>query len=354
MWMSLPAALYPTDADVGRFLQQVIDRVGELPGVRAAGVSSRLPLLPEGIDQVNPPYVENHPTATQGIPPLQMYEATDGGYFRAMGIPLVAGRTFDRIDGVQRSDEVVVSREIARQYWNDSTGAIALGKRLQRVPTGPWFTIVGVVGSIRDTSLSTPPAGTVYFAETGSAAVGRARRTVALVVRTAQDPAATMAEARQVVNQLDPTLPVYGQVSLQEVLDRSMGQLRFLMVVLGLAAGVTLLLSGIGLYGVIAYVVTLRTRELGLRVALGGQPGQVAAMVTGQGLRLALVGIAAGLIAFLLAGRFLRSLLFEVGPADPLSLVTVAIVLAGVAATASWLPARRAASVDPVEALRAD
>ena len=354
LWVAAPNLRYPNDSSVVRFFMNVVDQVAHLPGVRNAGLSSRLPLSNEGMNQ-NPVYVEGDATTATKIPPLAVYVTADSGYFRAMGIPLIAGRVFDRLDR-QRPEEAIISVETARSVFHDSTGRTALNKRFQELPNGPWHTVVGVVGSVRDTSLASGPTRTVYFPETAAAdtTMGQFHRTLAIVARTSGDVAAATRGIQRDIRDLDPTLPTFGVRSMRATVDASMAMLSFTMVVLIVSAAVTLVLGMVGLYGVIAYVVALRTRELGVRIALGAQPSAVATMVTSQGLALSAAGIGIGLVLVVLGGRFLRALLFEVGPADPIALGTTVLIIVGFALLASWIPARRAARVNPAEALRTD
>lgn len=354
-WMSLPHARYASDSDVVRFYTQLADRVRQLPGVRAVGLSSRLPLVRRG-ENTSPIWVEGDASATTKLPPLQLFVRTDGAFFHTMGIPLVAGRTFGRLDGEQRADEAIVNQVTAERMWHDPTGASVLGKRFRTLPNGPLYTVVGVVGAVRDSSLETPPAPTVYFPEVAArdTMLDGASRTMGLVVRTAGDPGAVTRPVDDAVRALDPALPVFDAQPMTGVVRASLARLSFTMMIIGVAAAVTLLLGAIGLYGVIAYIVSLRTRELGVRIALGATPRAVAGMVTRQGLTLTGAGIAAGLVLFALVARFIRSLLYGVAPSDPVTLAGVAVVLVGVAMLASWIPARRAARVDPMEALRGE
>ena len=194
-----------------------------------------------------------------------------------------------------------------------------------------------------------------YFeVPTSDSSFGQFSLMMGLVVRTAGDPTAIIRPVQSVVRELDPTLPVFDVKPMSEVVRGSLAQLSFTMLIIGVAAAVTLVLGAIGLYGVIAYVASLRTRELGVRIALGATPREVAGMVTRQGIALTAVGIVAGLILFALVARFLRSLLYGVAPSDPLTLIAVSLVLVAIATLASWIPARRAARVDPMVALRAE
>jgi putative ABC transport system permease protein len=352
-WISLPGARYPGDSSVVRFYTALREQVAALPGVRNASLTSRLPLLQYGMNS-NPFYTEDDADAATRIPPLQIFTTVDGNYFQVMGIPLLAGRTFDRL-GVQRGGAAIISQRTAEQFWKDPTGQAALGKRFRGVPSGPSYTVIGVVGNTRDTALAAPASQTVYFPVVSDDTVmGQLSRTVALVVRTQGDAPDITRQVQQVVRALDPTLPTFDVRPMEAVLRASTAQLSFTISILGAAAAVTLLLGAIGLYGVLTYLVTLRTRELGVRIALGAEPRALARMITRQGLVLTGVGIGGGLVLFALVARFLKSFLFGVDTADPVTLGAAALALIGISALASWIPARRAARVDPAGALRAE
>jgi predicted permease len=354
LWVAAPQVRYPQDGDVDRFHSQLLARVSALPGVTAAGISTSLPLNPYGRNG-DPLYVEGSRDASKAIPPLQLYSAADAGYFRAMRIPLLAGRTFAPIE-TQRWNEVVVSQETAKRMFGDSTGATVLGKRFQILPNGPKYTVIGVVGSVRDTSLMMPPTRAVYEPAVASQDTVESQntRTVAVVARTTGDVDATTRAIRQIVHELDPTLPSFDVRPMRDIVDASMARIAFILVVLGVAAGVTLLLGVVGLYGVIAYIVSLRTRELGLRIALGATPRAVATMVARRGLMMSAMGAAVGTGIAVIVARFLRAFLFEVSPLDPATLLASIVVLATCALAASWVPARRAATSDPALALRSE
>jgi predicted permease len=354
LWVSTPGLRYSNDTLVARFYSQLIERASTIPGVTAVGISSHLPLQGNGTDH-DPFYAEGDASSATKIPPLETYSTVDSGYFRAMQIPLIAGHMFDRLER-QNGREAIISLATARYFFHDSTGRAAIGKRFRELPSGEWNTVIGVVGDVRDTSLMAVPDRAVYFAEaaTSDTLNGPVRRTMALVARTGGDPIAVTREMQRVVRELDPTLPTFQMRTMRQVTEGSIVRLSFTMMLLGVAAAVTLVLGVVGLYGVIAYIVTLRTRELGVRIALGAQPRSVAAMVTRQGLALSASGIVVGLVLVMLVGRFLRSLLYEVTPTDPATLTLSAATLLAFALGATWLPARRAARVDPMEALRAD
>jgi predicted permease len=351
-WLSAPRARYPTSTATTTFYGRLAERVAALPGVRSAGLTSRVPLEPDGMN-ADPYYAEGDASAATKIPPLQIFSTVDDGFFRAMGIPLLAGRGFEPMSR-QHPDEAIISRRTAEQFYGDPTGRAALGKRFRELPGGPWVTVIGVVGDVRDTSLSAPVSETVYFPEVASADTffDKTYWTMALVVRTAGDPAAIVPAVQGVVRELDPTLPTFNVRPMAAVLSGSMARLSLTIVILGAAAIVTLLLGAVGLYGIMAYLVTLRTREVGVRIALGAAPRAVAVMFTRQGLVLTAIGVGGGLALFIVVARFLRGLLFGVAPNDPVTLVGASFLLLAIATLASWLPARRAARVDPARTLR--
>jgi predicted permease len=353
-WLSLPRARYANDSVIVQFWSRLTDRVRALPGVETVSLTSRLPLIQTGMNQ-NPFYAEGDAESMTKIPPLQLYTNVDGAYFDAMGIPLVAGRSFDQL-GVQRGGEAIISQRTAEHFWKDPTGQAAIGKRFRSLPGAPLFTVVGVVGTLRDTALAGMPTSTVYFpiSVDRDTLFGQSQRTMALVVKGSIDPAMLRNPVQGVIRELDATLPTFDVRPMAEVVRNSMAQLSFMILMLGSAAAVTLLLGAIGLYGVMAYVVSLRTRELGLRVALGASPRSVAAMMTGQGLSLTLAGVVGGLVLFAIVARFLRVFLYGVAPGDPVTILGAAALLVMIAAMASWIPARRASRVDPAEVLRAE
>jgi predicted permease len=355
LWITTPHQRYPNDTAIVQFYSQLTQRAAQIPGVRSVGLTAHLPLSLNGMNW-NPAYAEGNNLADQAkIPPLAIYSMVDSGYFSTMRIPIIAGRGFDHMQR-QIPGEVLISRTAARVYFHDSTGANALNKTVRELPTSVPLRVVGVVGDIRDTSLAAPPAPEIYQSESVAAdtTFGGVQQTMALVVRTRDNVATTTRAMEAVVHDIDPTLPTFDVATMRARMDLSMARLTFTMIILSVAAAVTLILGVIGLYGVIAYIVTLRRRELGVRIALGAQPASVAAMVAGQGLALSVAGVGVGLVLVVIVARFLRSFLFEVGPTDPVSLGGATAVLIFFALAASWIPARRAARVNPIEAMRGD
>jgi ABC-type antimicrobial peptide transport system permease subunit len=224
-------------------------------------------------------------------------------------------------------------------------------------PSGPTYTVIGVVGDVRDHDLATAPAAMIYTPQAvpiDARVEPGARRTMALVVRTAASPATVVSAVRRVVRDLDPTVPIFNVETMTDVVRSSTARLQLTLALMAAAAAITLVLGTIGLYGVMAYMVALRTREFGVRVALGADPRHIARAVAMRGLELIAVGVAAGLVLYAIAARFLRAFLYGVTASDPLTLVAVTLALVGTGSLASWFPAKRAARVDPAEALRSE
>jgi putative ABC transport system permease protein len=353
-WISLPASRYRKGADIVRFSADLHDRLRALPGVTAAGLTSRLPLVTRG-DNDNPLYPEGSDVAGTKLPPLQLFSTIAGDYFGALRIPLLAGRAFNDMRA-QREGEAIVSSRTAQLFWHDSSGVAAIGKRFRVLPTSNWYTVIGVVANAHDSSLAKAPAPSVYFpqAEYTDPAQSQTARTMAVVLRTKGDAATVVPAAQRIVHDLDPTLPVFDSQVMTETLRTSTATLELTLIIVGAAAAITLLLGAIGLYGVMAYVVSLRRRELGIRLALGASPRSLAAATAREGMTVTAAGIVVGFVLFAVVARFARTLLFDVAPWDPLTIVTTSLGLATTALLASWLPARRAARVDPVETLRGE
>jgi predicted permease len=276
-----------------------------------------------------------------------------------MRIPIVEGRTF-RDDGSDRpSHEMVVGRALARRFWPDGS---AIGKRIRTGgPNAGWSTIVGVVGDVHDESLTKPvdemvyqPIVSVQQPLPGAPDSVVAENTVSLTIRTSGDPMTVLPAVRREIWGLDRNLPLVNVRALSDVVGGAMARTTFTLIMIGAAAGVALLLGAIGIYGVISYLVSLRTREIGVRMALGARSDQVRRLVVRQGLVLAAVGVAIGLVGALALTRLITSLLYGIAPYDPVTLIGVTVGLLAVSALASWLPAMRAARIDPIEALRAE
>jgi putative ABC transport system permease protein len=351
MQLSLAEARYP-GLKVGLFYQQLIDRVKTLPGVQAAGICQYLPL--SGRDVSLNFQIEGQPQSNAADQPRAKLRAASAEYFTALGIPLLKGRLFDRSDDVQTPKVVIVNELAAQLYWPNQD---PVGKRiLSGVDENRWSTIVGVVANVKHAGLDAEISPETYFhyLQFPPEVMNYAEATMALVIRTAADPALMTSAVRQQVQQLDPSLPVFNVKTMDEVVRGSIAQPRFRARLVSVFAGLALWLAALGLYGVMAYSVTQRTNELGVRAALGAQPGDVFTLVVGRGIQLAAIGIGIGLVLALAGTRLISGLLFGVSAMDPLIFCGTCVVVLAVAVLASLGPARRAIKVDPVTALRAD
>jgi putative ABC transport system permease protein len=346
MQLTLPSARYKTDGDRTRFYADLVDRVRELPGVRAAGLINELP--PSWNDVSTRFILEGEPKPQRGDPAHQeRVHLVWDGYFGAMDIPVRRGRDFDRHDDKTSPSVAIVSEAFARKYW---PGQDAIGKRISGLADSMYLTtVVGVVGDVRHNPNTGRAllAPVVYYPATQGPA-----ETMTLVVRTAGSPLAITADVQRVIGSLDQTLAPGEVRTLERMLWWSLSPQRITAGMLSVFAGIALLLAVIGIYGVMSYTVNQRTHEIGIRMALGAQRADVVRRVLRQGIVLAALGIAIGTFGSFGMARGLATLLHEVSPTDPLTFVAVAVILAAVALLGSWLPARRAAAVDPVVALR--
>jgi putative ABC transport system permease protein len=320
--------------------EQLAARVRALPGVEAAGGIDDLPLAAESRQRTRF-VVEGQPETETGLRPIAEFRTATTEYFGAMGIPLVQGRLLNEADW--GGFNAVVNEALARRYWSNGD---ALGKRINACSLDPqpcWLTIVGVVGNVHQFGLDAPPTMDVYA--TGG-------WTGFLVIRTAADPLPLAAAVRKEIRAAEPALPVSHIATLDELLADSVAQRRFSAVLVGVFAGLALLLAAAGVYSVMAYSVEQRTQEIGIRVALGAQRADVLRLILGQGLRLIAGGVALGLCGAAAAARGLSSLLYGVSAADPLIFGGVALLLGAIALMACYVPALRSMRVDPTVALR--
>jgi putative ABC transport system permease protein len=326
------------------FFRQVTDRVATLPGVRGVGAVNALPLT--GLDVGATFAVVGRPATDQAMRPVALSRSITPGYFGAMGIPLLAGRALADSDTAQSAPVVAVNQTLARGFW---PGGGAVGGRLAvDLAAGARVAeIVGVVGDTKAESIDTADWPTIYspYPQLPSTAL-------TLTVRTAGPPLALASAVTREVHRLDPEQPVADVRPMEEVVNLALAGARFNTVLLVSFAGVALLLAAVGIYGVISYDVSQRTNEIGIRMALGAQPADVRRLIMGQGARLAVYGIGAGLLGAGLVTRFMRTMLFGVHPADTWTYAAISVLLALVALGASFVPSRRAMALDPVTALR--
>jgi len=349
----LPESHYAPGAPVMNFYQQVIERVGALPGVKSASAVNFLPLSGWG-DYCNFD-VTGRPIAPADKPDTAQYRVADWRYLRTMGIRLKAGRDFTSADGPDAAGVVIINEALARRYWS---GENAIGQqiRLKFPPTPtPWrplardsmLTIVGVVGDVREWEWGEEKVGQLFlpYAQNPS-------RIMRLVVRSTGDPAALAPAIRHAVETVDPAQPITEVRTMEQFLSQAVAQRRLNMLMLAVFAAVATILAAIGIYGVMAYGVTQRFHEIGVRMTLGAEPSDVLKMVVADGMKLAVAGLLLGLVGAALLARYLENQLYGVKTTDPLTYVGVALGMAAVAVAACYFPARRATKVDPISALR--
>jgi len=354
----VPNVRYPDSHAKWQFFAQLLERVRTLPGVTAAGISTHVPLT-GGYGCTAQTFEDRavHDRLGEiGWTTCADQVHASPGALEALGIPLRRGRFLTEADHANPSAAaVVVSEAFAERFW---PGEDPIGKRIapSDSPYRPYFEVVGVVGDVYANSVTDEPAIAVYYPmvpppETPGFWYGG----VSLVVRTAtSSPIALLPAIRRAVEELDPGIPIANAEELETIVARSMSRLSFTLALIALAAGIALALAAIGLYGVISYIVTRRTGEIGVRIALGAQPRQVERLVVGDALRLVAIGLAVGVAGALVVTRLLRGFLYGVEPTHPLAYLAAATLLAAVATAASWVPARRAAKVDPMMALRVE
>jgi putative ABC transport system permease protein len=348
--IALPAARYGDGPSITRFVEELRQRAGQLPGITSAAVASGMPML--GTPDTSYAFEGLEPADPNQWPHASVYPVSPG-YFETLRIPLRQGRYFN--DGDRGRNVAIIDDRIARRAFGN---ADPIGRRMAPVPPNiPAMEIVGVVGHVENYSLDGKgPVDSGYYVEHGTLAklfpqfAGQA----ILVVRTAGDPLALAAAVRKTVLEIDPLQPVFNQQSMDQVVSDSMSDRRLLLLLLGIFAVVALLLASVGIYGVMSYSVEQRTREIGIRMALGAERSTVLAMILGQGARLAAAGIAAGALGAFALSRLMAGLLYGISTTDPATYALLALLLALVALLACLVPARRAVGVDPLVALRAE
>ena len=348
--VSLPAARYALTPTLVSFYDNLMRTTRSTAGVQDAALTNWIPLTSDhgpGVVQV-----EDQPIKPDAAPLVHDQVYAMNSFFSTMRIPLLSGRVYDNGDAKRATLEAVVSRAFAERYWSNQS---PLGKRIRPGIDGPWFTIVGVVGDIHLHALEKPAEQAVYFPWISPSGDGAGvPRQVAIVARGTAAPSTLLTSVRNAVHSLDPALPTYDERPLSSIVAAASAQARFLVLLLAAASSIALVLGAVGIYGVMAYGVSLREREIGVRMALGARPSDITQMISTQGLALAAGGVIIGLGSSLGVTRLLRGLLYDVSPTDPLTLLGSVAVLLGVALLASWLPARRAAGIDPGSVLRGD
>jgi putative ABC transport system permease protein len=342
--VNLSSPRYQEDGAPGRFYAQALERIAALPGVESAGGISWRPL---GLGSATSFEVPDHPKPPPGHEPVADVRMVTPGLFRTLGIALTQGRDFETRDDADRPMVVVVNETLAREFW---PGQSPLGRRI-RMEWGPTHDaeIVGVVGEVRLTALDEAPRKQIYWA-----VAQLPNYFFTFLVKTPGRPASLAGPVKEAVASVDPTLPVARIEALSDAVGDSLKQPRFTFVLLGAFALTAALLAALGLFGVLSYSVTERLREMGIRLALGARPHDVARLVLWEGTRLAMIGTAVGLAGALLISGLLSRFLYETSPRDPLAFLSVAAFVAVLAVLAAAVPARRASRVHPSTALRAE
>ncbi|HYL78643.1 MAG TPA: ABC transporter permease [Bryobacteraceae bacterium] len=356
MRIAIPAALVKDPQRVTRMQNDIADKLAALPGVTSVAFTSGMPLegIPPNWDDIE---VEGKSYARGEIPPLRLFKYVSPGFFHTAGTSIVAGRDLTWTDVYGFRHVAMISENLARELWGSPSAAI--GKRFHSGEGAPWWEIIGVIQDVPENGVHEKSPAIVYWPSLLDNLYGPgppdAVRTMTFVVRS--DRTGTegfLNQVRQAVWSVNPSLPVASVRTMQEIYDQSLARTSFTLVMLAIAGAMALVLGVIGIYGVIAYAVSQRRREIGIRLALGAQQRELRWMFVRSGLTLAGIGVAIGLVAATGLMRLMKSLLFGISPADPLTYAAVPMVLVAAAVLASYIPARRAAGVDPVEALRAE
>jgi putative ABC transport system permease protein len=352
--LGIPEAQVKEPEAVVRMHQAIMDRIAAIPGVTAVGLTSVVPLTGRG--RHDPIFAADRNFQQGELPPIRAYKFISPGLLKTMGNTIVAGRDFTWADLYDMHPVAMVSENLARELWKDPSAA--LGKQIRDNPGAPWREVIAVIGDERDDGIDKKAPAIAFWPMMMAKFSGNevmVRRTQVYTIRsTRAGSTGFVNEVSRAVWAINPNLPLAGVRTLQEVVGASMARTSFTLVMLAIAGAMALLLGVAGIYGVISYSVSQRTREIGIRMALGAQRAEVTRMFVRHGLGLAAVGILCGLVAAVALARVMASLLFNVSPMDPLTYLAVCASLAGAAMLASYLPALRATGVNPVTALRAE
>ena len=352
--LGIPEADVPKEDDVARMQQAIAQKIAAVPGVESVSFGGSVPM--DGNGWHDPVYAQDRNYAGNAMPPLRQFVFGAPGFLKTLGIPLVAGRDFTWDETFQKRPVGMVSENFAREYWGGPTNA--LGKHIRVSTKDDWREIVGVIGDVHYDGMGKDAPTVAYWptllSHFESDQVG-VRRFVVFAIRTPRAGSESlMKDVRQAVWSVDANLPLTDLHTQDYYYQKSISRTSFTLVMLAIAASIALLLGIVGLYGVIAYSASQRKREIGIRIALGAQRNTITTMFVRQGLVLAGSGIVCGLLLALVATRLLKSLLFHVSPVDPTTYLLACIALCGAATLASYIPSRRTAGVNPVEALRAE
>jgi predicted permease len=356
MRIYIPDLLVADPVQVTRMQNEIIDKIAAIPGVTSVGISAGLPM--EGIDPNWDEMGVEGKHYEGGEPPLRLFNFVSPGYFHTLGTRIVAGRDFTWSDVYNFNQYVMVTENYARENWG--SGGAAVGKRVRQFSSMPWQVVIGVVQDVRHNGVDEKAPAIIYWPAMIYSPYTRERiieppRAVSYAIRSSRaGNESLVADIQRAVWSIDGNLPVANAGTMQDVYAKSMERTSFTLAMLAIAGAMALALGIIGIYGVISYAVSQRTREIGIRLALGAQKSELRWMFVRSALILTVTGVATGLVAAAAVTQALKSLLFGISPLDPITYLTVPFVLAAAAAIASYLPARRAAAINPVEALRVE
>lgn len=347
--VTIPDALVSDPEQAFRVQREMRDRLANIPGVSDVSFTGNVPMAGErnrsSIYREDATVVDNT---------LRWFRYTAPGFFRTIGTPLIVGRDFTWTDFDNHAPVAVISENLAREFWRQPSAAI--GKRIREGDGSPWREVIGVVGDVHDSGLNEPAPTIVYWPSSMQQFMGvpvNVKRSVTFAIRSKRASTEQLLnEVRDAVSAVNPNVPLTKVRTLGDVYDRSLATTSFTLVMLGAAAAMALFLGIVGIYGVIAYAVSQRRREIGIRVALGAPIGQVKRMFVEQGLKLGATGVLCGLVGAALLTQLMASLLFGTRPLDPITYALVSLGLVGIVALASYVPAHRASAIDPVRALR--
>jgi putative ABC transport system permease protein len=337
-----------------RMDQEIQDKLAAIPGVTAVSFSSTVPM--DGGSNNDVLFAQDHVYGEGELPPIRRFKRVAPGSFAVLGTPLIAGRDLTWADTYQKLPVAIISENFAKEYWHSAQDAI--GKRIRVANTDDWREIVGVAGDVHDDGVSQPAPSTVYWPLMQDRFEGQkeyVQRGVAFEIRSPRAGSQVfMTEVQRAVWSINPDVPLANATTLGELYTKSMARTSFTLIMLCIAGAMALLLGIVGIYGVISYSVSQRTREIGIRMALGAQRPTLTAMFVRQGLQLTAIGVACGLVVAFISMRLMSSILFNVSPVDPITYIVITIGVVATAYLACYLPSRRAATVDPVHALRAE
>ncbi len=354
--ISIPAALVQEPQQVTRIQNNIAGQLAAIPGVTSVAFASAMPM--EGIepnwDSIT---AEGRTYGTDQIPPLRLFKNVSPAFFQTAGTRLIAGRELTWTDVYGFRPVAIVSENLARELWGSPLAAV--GKRIREFSSGPWWEVAGVVQDVHENGVHDKAPAIVYWPSMMIGLYGlgslSAVRTVTFVIRS--DRAGTegfLNEVRRAIWSVNASLPLASVRTMRDIYDQSLARTSFTLVMLGIAGAMALVLGLIGIYGVISYGISQRRREIGIRLALGAQPGELRRMFLRHGAALAGIGVAVGLGAAMGLTRLMKSLLFGISPLDPLTFGAVPVVVVATAMVASYLPSRRASAIDPIEALKAE